>query len=241
MPPKLVYGKRPNKASAFAVSTVFLSSSPTKSSSRPTTASSLNGKDESIAEAASALERLTLKDKYSDYKDIGKHEKHTTTPRKALASRDGNSRGPRKPRVAKEEEPGFSKEKLDTAKNQEVPQIKTTSHSATLPLQRPLITPHLPESLLQPDPTCDPYISPLISLTNDQTSPITFSEWSESLCSYFHISKIAEASYGEVYRLSLLAPHPQFTSADESVLKVLALKPSPSLAKPAKKKNPVIV
>src|SRR5690606_4863134 len=37
----------------------------------------------------------------------------------------------------------------------------------------------------------------------------------------------AEASYGEVYRLSLKSSLPGFSASDESVLKILPLKPPP--------------
>jgi serine/threonine-protein kinase haspin len=65
----------------------------------------------------------------------------------------------------------------------------------------------------------------LIALTNEQQVPLKFEEWSNTLAQHFGISKIAEASYSEVYRLSLLDQHPTLTTADESVLKLIAIKP----------------
>lgn len=55
-----------------------------------------------------------------------------------------------------------------------------------------------------------------------------FSEWSAQLANHFEIAKIAEASFGEVYRLSLLRPLPGLSSDDESVLKIIALQPPPA-------------
>ncbi|KAF2673335.1 hypothetical protein BT63DRAFT_421494 [Microthyrium microscopicum] len=89
-------------------------------------------------------------------------------------------------------------------------------------------------SLVEP---LDPYTAPLLSLSSDpvnRINPTPFSDWSSSLEPHFNIIKIAEASYGEVYRLKLKARHPLFTVSDESVLKVLALKPPPTNRKKTK-------
>jgi serine/threonine-protein kinase haspin len=70
------------------------------------------------------------------------------------------------------------------------------------------------------------YAAPLLCLSLDPAvRPTPFKVWSASLEPFFEIVKIAEASYGEVYRLVLKDGHaPQFTKSDESVLKILALK-----------------
>jgi serine/threonine-protein kinase haspin len=83
------------------------------------------------------------------------------------------------------------------------------------------------------------YTRPLLSLCGDDSargSPTSFSSWTTSLEKYFQISKIAEASYGEVYRLSLQAPRPGFSRADESVLKIIALKPAPNAPSTSQRK-----
>ena len=75
------------------------------------------------------------------------------------------------------------------------------------------------------------YMQPLLQLCNDsdgRRSPTPFQTWADELDQHITVSKIAEASYGEVYRLALRDPAPGFDSADESVLKILALKPMPS-------------
>lgn len=78
------------------------------------------------------------------------------------------------------------------------------------------------------------YAGPLLSLCGDpggRRGVGNFQEWSNSLAKYLDVTKIAEASYGEVYRLSLKSTHSKITAADESVLKIIALKPPPSVAK----------
>lgn len=57
---------------------------------------------------------------------------------------------------------------------------------------------------------------------------VAFDEWSEQLSTHFTVTKIAEASFGEVYRLSLLQDLSTFSSSDESVFKIIALTPPPS-------------
>ena len=67
------------------------------------------------------------------------------------------------------------------------------------------------------------HLEPLLNLST--SSSMSFTDWASQLTPYLSVSKIAEASYGEVYRLSLLVPSPDFSSSDESVLKIIALKP----------------
>ncbi|KAI5207866.1 hypothetical protein E4T39_01828 [Aureobasidium subglaciale] len=68
----------------------------------------------------------------------------------------------------------------------------------------------------------------LLSLSSQDLT--SFSTWSDQLASHFAVTKIAEASFGEVYRLSLLKSHTDLGKTDESVLKIIALKP-PTAAK----------
>jgi serine/threonine-protein kinase haspin len=81
--------------------------------------------------------------------------------------------------------------------------------------------------LLTPAPTPEPgnlyftYASPLLSLS-DGKKIVPFAQWSSELEPHFEITKIAEASFSEVYRLSALSP--TGIVSQESVLKVVALK-----------------
>lgn len=71
------------------------------------------------------------------------------------------------------------------------------------------------------------HCAPLLQLSNHNIS--TYEEWSEQIGEHFNITKIAEASFGEVYRLSLREQIPQLSRNDESVFKVIPLKPPEEL------------
>ncbi|GAB7343429.1 hypothetical protein MBLNU457_1457t1 [Dothideomycetes sp. NU457] len=78
----------------------------------------------------------------------------------------------------------------------------------------------------------DVYEQHTASLLQLSSRPLTsFDTWSDQLSSHFSIRKIAEASFGEVYRLSLLQEHAKLPKADESVLKIISLKPPPATLK----------
>ncbi|KAK4502892.1 hypothetical protein PRZ48_006318 [Zasmidium cellare] len=80
----------------------------------------------------------------------------------------------------------------------------------------------------------DQHCSSLLDLT---THPIgCFDTWSTQLSSHFSINKIAEASFGEVYRLSLLEEIPDISRSDESVFKIIPLR-APSSALPTDKRK----
>lgn len=64
----------------------------------------------------------------------------------------------------------------------------------------------------------------------------SFSSWSEQLSSHFQITKIAEASFSEVYRLHLKAELSDFSVHDESVFKVIPLRP-PEITLPMDKRK----
>lgn len=72
-----------------------------------------------------------------------------------------------------------------------------------------------------------PYQQHCSELLDLSTHPLTeFSAWSEDISEHFSVTKIAEASFGEVYRLSLLEDISDFCSTDESVFKVIPLTPA---------------
>lgn len=82
-------------------------------------------------------------------------------------------------------------------------------------------------------PSDDPYNQHCASLLELTSHPVSsFSDWADELREDFSLVKIAEASFGEVYRLSL---HPDsagdsdlpLSKNDESVLKVIALTQPP--------------
>jgi len=63
-----------------------------------------------------------------------------------------------------------------------------------------------------------------------------FSSWAEQLSNHFSITKIAEASFSEVYRLHLKANLSDFSVHDESVFKVIPLRP-PEITLPTDKRK----
>lgn len=247
MPKRIVYGKRPNKASAFAVSNVFLTSSPTKLS-RPSTATSLKSGHGTVEEATIALEQLAIAEDHVN-RDIEegipsncrpeKKENKTAKSRTVLGARDGNSRGPAKTReIIQKHLKSIKDEKtIQEIAEQAIPQAvhdELVQQIESMSRNQPEV-PTIRSTT--PDPSCHPYIAPLISLTNEQTLPISFQDWWTGFAPHVRVDKIAEASYGEVYRLTLLAPHPGLTSAEESVLKVMVVKPDPSTEDATKKKS----
>lgn len=72
-----------------------------------------------------------------------------------------------------------------------------------------------------------PYQRHAAEILQLSTHPLTcFATWSAEISEHFTVTKIAEASFGEVYRLSLLEDISDFCSTDESVFKVIPLTPA---------------
>lgn len=110
------------------------------------------------------------------------------------------------------------------------------------PRARPSRQPPLPANIPthdEPPPSCPhltAHVAPLLRLCTNQDQPISFSTYASSLSSQLRIEKIAEASYGEVYRLtpcdtvlvdSIASTPSKANRRANSVLKVVALKPLP--------------
>ncbi|KAF2757776.1 hypothetical protein EJ05DRAFT_476984 [Pseudovirgaria hyperparasitica] len=86
----------------------------------------------------------------------------------------------------------------------------------------------LPDSDIETSHIDVEYTRPLLQYCRDpkgRKGPSEFTDWSSSLEERLDIRKIAEASYGEVYRLSVSGPS-SLTRSDESVLKLIPLQPS---------------
>ncbi|KXL45844.1 MAG: hypothetical protein FE78DRAFT_99160 [Acidomyces sp. 'richmondensis'] len=109
--------------------------------------------------------------------------------------------------------------------------------------QRDQVDSHTPtDSTLSKFPELQPekniYTEHCRSLLKLSSHSLTsFSDWSEQLSHHFTLSKIAEASFGEVYRISLLHPIPGLSAGDESVFKVIALRAPPATLPSDKRKR----
>ncbi|KAH7065725.1 hypothetical protein BKA63DRAFT_163824 [Paraphoma chrysanthemicola] len=86
-----------------------------------------------------------------------------------------------------------------------------------------------PDSTAEPDDIYSKYVSPLLGYSFGR-KVVPFEQWSSQLEPHFEISKIAEASFSEVYRLS--RKHLTTPAREESVLKVVALKTPPNAPLP---------
>jgi len=106
-------------------------------------------------------------------------------------------------------------------------QQKQESLSDTVPtLEETITVVEEPQIRQDQPPVTNIFTKHVASLLSLSSRPLeSFTSWSDQLSSHFSVKKIAEASFGEVYRLSLLRPHPTLGRTDESVLKIIALKP----------------
>ncbi|KAF2124267.1 hypothetical protein P153DRAFT_302447 [Dothidotthia symphoricarpi CBS 119687] len=88
-----------------------------------------------------------------------------------------------------------------------------------------------PEPTPEPDDVYSAYVSPLLSLSYGKKI-VPFEQWSSELQPHFQITKIAEASFSEVYRLSATTTSPDGIT-QESVLKLIGLKTPPDAPLPS--------
>lgn len=155
-------------------------------------------------------------------------------PRKALENRDANAvneeRCSTKPtkRKQKQENVENTEGQTESAPHTRIrkPVGKAKSGSAATQQKPQLPT---PEPSPEPEDIYSLYTSPLSSLS-DRKTIVPFEHWSAELEPHFEITKIAEASFSEVYRLS--ASSELNGIREESVLKVVALKTPPEAPLP---------
>ncbi|KAI9831610.1 MAG: hypothetical protein M1826_003219 [Phylliscum demangeonii] len=87
------------------------------------------------------------------------------------------------------------------------------------------------------------FIKPLLRLSTDETvdreAPSDFQAWADELDGLLAVEKIAEASYGEVYRLNGgdQSRDARFGRADEAVLKIIPLKRPPPPTPPRPRRS----
>jgi serine/threonine-protein kinase haspin len=165
-----------------------------------------------------------------------KKKSKSNSRRRGEAEQDGiagtDAEALKQAKLKRREAKAAKKERLRTAEEQaRQDQLPSTSDDVI----------QIPEEKLQQSPSLDlsdPYESHCSSLLHLSSHPLTpFSSWSTDISEHFTVTKIAEASFGEVYRLSLKITLPDFDKSEESVFKVIALRPPESTFPKGKKRN----
>jgi serine/threonine-protein kinase haspin len=167
--------------------------------------------------------------------ETSKGERKDRKARKVLRTKDTNGAATSASEKTRRIRPISRFKPADPASQTDSPPTTQTKHQTKLTVRSNSSCVPCPvhkEALLDIRAEKDDYthIWPLLDLCSDHSArkaPTSFSSWSSKLEPHFDVSKIAEASYGEVYRLSLKTSIPGLTKSDESVLKIMALKPSP--------------
>ncbi|GAB7351501.1 hypothetical protein MBLNU459_g2147t1 [Dothideomycetes sp. NU459] len=236
MPRKNVYGKRTQLYSNF---TTF--ASPVKSRTKAEVVD--------IAEVTQELENLNV-----HVDPTGLKSNEAVRVRRPLFQRDGNatinpersSRRNKKTKNHTRQEDQIPADVEQSLRTQSCTRDPVPVVTYISPTERSL--PHAVETIdstpsAQPQDTTPPiesftpstsniytkHTSSLLSLSSNPL--ISFDTWSDQISSHFAITKIAEASFGEVYRLALSSSSSALTKADESVLKIVALKPPSAIKK----------
>lgn len=239
MPPKIVYGKKATAKSISASYTKFLSPEKdslfTKSDSQnyaieepkwPAKTTTEQRIQDELAALETQLGGLAIDHKATKQDEVVAEKK--TKSRKALKDRDANT----VPRKTVED----TKE-LQKPGTKEPARLIESTPALSTPPQTPIAKPKKKRSkapttkkkalLPTPEPTPErgdiyaEYVSPLL-LFSDRGGITRFEQWSSELEPHFKITKIAEASFSEVYRLSAISATTGLR--EESVLKVVALK-----------------
>jgi serine/threonine-protein kinase haspin len=166
--------------------------------------------------------------------NVGEVKKKSRSMRKEtdVKTTDADAEALKQAKLKRREAKAAKKERLriaEQALEQETPPVASDDI-----LKTPSEEPHPPPRPELSDPY-ETHCSPLLNLSPHPITP--FSTWSNALSSHFTITKIAEASFGEVYRLALLSPLPDFDKSQESVFKIIALQPPPSTLPPKKDKK----
>jgi serine/threonine-protein kinase haspin len=188
------------------------------------------------ANAVETKENRSLQHKTSDdsTEGTGEHDQMTVPQleanprvpkvkrRVALETCDANS----KASIPVDCTPGKFSTNKDTCRAGDILHLPPSRPQSKSVRKPPLPT---PEPTPEPDDVYSSYVSPLLSLS-DGKRVVSFQHWSSELEPHFKITKIAEASFSEVYRLS--AMNSVNSSNQESVLKVVALKTPPNAPLP---------
>lgn len=248
MPPKIVYGKKTAARPVSASYTKFLSpekdalltrtnndsNTATRDSERPTKTTEQRVQDE-LAALEAQLGGLAIANEPPSCNEALVPKKSNGRSRKALEDRDINAVSKKSSGIEKETQARDVREqgrpqgpitlpstppRTPTAKPKKKRSKPATSKKNQLPTPEP--TPERDDLYTQ-------YVAPLLPYS-DARRITTFDQWSSELEPLFEITKIAEASFSEVYRLSAISATTGLK--EESVLKVVALKTPPNAPLP---------
>ncbi|KZM23645.1 Non-specific serine/threonine protein kinase [Ascochyta rabiei] len=247
MPPRIVYGKKATARPVSASYIKFLSpgedqlfSSTNKEEVQTQTnkgsSQSARTTEERIQDELVALEAqlggLAIDNDIIKQDGLPVEKKLTSRSRKVLEDRDANT----VPKKTSEhiEKPDKAELKGTTQPTELATPPQTPVARPRKKRSKPTTTkkraqPPTPESTPEHDDVHVRYISPLFSFS-DGKRITTFEQWSSELEPHFKITKIAEASFSEVYRLSAISATAGL--GEESVLKVVALKTPPEAPLP---------
>ncbi|KAF2184058.1 hypothetical protein K469DRAFT_709941 [Zopfia rhizophila CBS 207.26] len=234
MPPKQVYGKRTNRTAVnyskfLSPDKECLLQGPKTTPTNEATKKRQMRKQEAIVateQVEQQLEALTIQDKPAAVEREMIHEVRDgkKTTRKALRTKDTNMETKEYCRTEEAVEKQTSRRRAKSPQvvirvKKENTNIQHEEHTMVLPIST---------SIASQPPDEDVYTRHITSLLSFCHRPqlTSFADWSSELDPHFDIIKIAEASYGEVYRLSLKpsVTIPGFSRTDESVLKIIAIK-----------------
>ncbi|PSN60023.1 hypothetical protein BS50DRAFT_579537 [Corynespora cassiicola Philippines] len=227
MPPKQVYGKRSGAKTTTNYSK-FLSPGKEEVSKRKQseTASERGVKKDPIVEIEQVLGALSLREEPPVVERKEQKNKSRGRPRKER--KDGEAKTKTKEisstiDASEEQISGTTAYKVETpAPVTPIRPRESKSKSKRRPASKPKTA-----SLPTPEPTPEPddvfysYASTLLHQSYGRKI-LPFEQWSAELEPHFTITKIAEASFSEVYRLT--AKSAALGSTNESVLKIVALK-----------------
>ncbi|KAJ4311464.1 hypothetical protein N0V94_007944 [Neodidymelliopsis sp. IMI 364377] len=235
MPPKIVYGKKATARPVSASYTKFLSPEKEGLSKIETKTKTT---EQRIQDELSALEAqldgLAIDGEVKTKVEVGTEKRSKSKARKVLEDRDANlvpkksggdvERDQKKdvPENTTESVPAHSTPPQTPVAKKKKKRSKPTTTKKTTQLPTPEPTPERDDIYTQ-------YVAPLLSFS-DGKRITTFEQWSSQLEPHFEITKIAEASFSEVYRLSAMSATTGIR--EESVLKVVALKTPPEVPLP---------
>ncbi|KAJ4991492.1 haspin protein kinase [Stagonosporopsis vannaccii] len=249
MPPKIVYGKRTASRPVSASYTKFLSPekdvllTKTKNNTNNSTRESerrSNTTEQNVQGDLAALEAqlsgLAINNESLSCNENFVRKQSKGRSRKALEECDANAVSKESAGIKKVAQREDSKDQIQPQEPITLPRTPPrTPIAKPKKKKRSRPTTSKKNQLPTPEPTPErddiytQYVTPLLPYS-DGGRIITFDQWSSELEPLFEITKIAEASFSEVYRLSAISATTGLRG--ESVLKVVALKTPPNAPLP---------